>query len=165
MTINKKLILTLCIFVSFGLNSVLADGEKHSVEPPNGGRMIKTLDPQAEIYIAEDGLVQVTLVNEEGEVVPASDEIVSLVGGDRMDPITLSFAKKGDVFVSEGKLPLEKSIPLVVQVQASPSSEIVRERFNLNMGECPTCEYKEYACRCHDEEPKDSHGHDHDHDH
>ncbi|MDQ8182560.1 hypothetical protein [Pelagicoccus sp. SDUM812005] len=155
----KKTILSIAALASLALSSVFASGDHHGIVPPNGGRMIKSLDPQAEVYIADDGQVRVTFVSDEGEVISPSEQVVTLVGGDRMNPIRMSFDKKGEAFVSEGKLPLEKRIPILVQVQASPTSEVVRERFNLNLGQCPSCDYKEYACRCHDDEPESGHDH------
>ncbi len=40
----------------------------------------------------------------------------------------------------------------MLQIQEKLGGSTFRERFQLNMSSCPTCEYKEYACVCHGDE-------------
>ncbi len=136
------------------------EGEGHELVTPNGGRLVALMDSHAEIFVKDDGGVQVTFLDEEGAVVAPSGQLVTLVGGNRMDPIQLDFAESGDSLLSEGALPLDKPIPVVVQFQAGAGEKTYRERFQLNMSSCPTCEYKEYACVCHEDEESE-HGHEH----
>ena len=57
-------------------------------------------------------------------------------------------------------LPEGNNLPIVLSIKADAKSKTVREKFNLNLSDCPTCKYKEYACVC--EHGEDSHeGHDH----
>lgn len=161
MKLNLKsfLLVASCLLAGFSLSH--AQEHSHDWKTPNGGRLVKEISPHAEIFVAEDGEVNITFLNDHGEVVLPEKQLVSLVGGDRMDPIQLSFVQKGESLVSDGKLPMDKSIPVVVQFLGSPTAQVYRERFQLNMSSCPSCEYKEYACSCHDEKKEKDHGHSH----
>lgn len=156
--IKSLLVLAPCLVAGFSISSAQEHG--HDWDAPNGGRIVKEIEPHAEIFVTEEGEVKITFLNDHGEVVSPGKQLVSLVGGNRMNPIELSFAEAGESLVSEGKLPVDKAIPVVVQFQSSPTSEVFRERFQLNMSSCPSCEYKEYACACH-EEKENEHGHSH----
>ncbi|MDQ8184167.1 hypothetical protein [Pelagicoccus sp. SDUM812002] len=150
-------------FYAACLSTSSAQDHEHDFEAPNGGRLVTNVEPHAEIYVADDGEVKVTFLSDHGEVIPPAKQLITLVGGDRMDPIRTNFEKIGESFVSEEKLPMGKAIPLVVQFQEEPGGKTYRERFQLNMSSCPTCKYKEYACTCHEEETSaGDHGHDHD---
>lgn len=154
---KKSILLTLCAALAIGSWQASAqhEGEHHDLVPPNGGRIVKTVEPHLEIFVADDGAVKVTFLDDSGHALAPADQQVSLIGGDRMNPVRLSFLREGEALVSDKKLPMGQSIPIVVQIKESADGEVVRERFNLNMGSCPTCEYKEYACACHGGEEGD----------
>ena len=42
---------------------------------------------------------------------------------------------------------------------AGPDAAPVREKFNLNLADCPTCDFKEYACVCEHAHEEDDHDH------
>lgn len=125
-------------------------GQAHAIVTPNGGRLVTSIDPRAEILVADDGRVKITFLDDTGAAVASAGQDVSLIAGDRNNPIRLSFAADGVGLVSEGTLPIDKAIPVVVAFKSSPEAKLVRERFTLNMSECPSCDNKEYACACHD---------------
>ncbi len=138
--------------------------EHGEIKAPNGGRIIDSVEPHLEFHVADEGSVTITFLDDEGHVVAPAGQNISVIGGDRSNPTRLSFAAKGNVLVSDKPLPSGSNLPIVLNIKATPSSKTVRERFNLNLNKCPTCEYKEYACVC--EHGEDDHeGHDHGHGH
>jgi hypothetical protein len=165
-----SLIVTVLTF-AFGSFQSFAD-EKQSPfvkEPgPNGGRIVEGEDFKLEFFVTQDRHVQISFLNEEGEVVAPKSQTVSLIGGSRSDPTRLQFEKSGKVLLSQNTLPDLKNLPAILNVKASEEATPVRERFNVNMSTCPECSLHEYACICgHEEEaePGHSHGPDADHQH
>jgi hypothetical protein len=136
---------------------------------PNGGRIVEGDDFKLEFFVKDDRKVQISFLNDHGEVVSPKDQTVSLVGGDRSDPTRLQFERKGNVLLSKSALPDLNNIPAILNVKSSQGADPVRERFNINMSTCPECSLHEYACICgHEEEeaePGHSHGPDADHQH
>lgn len=118
---------------------------------PNGGRIASSGESNYEILINEDRTVAITALNAELHPISPANQVLSLITGDRSNPTTLAFAKSGNRWISDKALPEGNNLPVIVNFQESPTSEIVRERFNANLSECPTCDYKEYACTCHDD--------------
>lgn len=125
---------------------------------PNGGRVLHEVEPHLEFFVTKDRKVQITALGEDGKAIPISAQSVSLTGGDRSKPTRMSFAKSGNVLVSDVAFPEGNDFPVVVQIKAAPDSKSVIEKFNLNLNDCPTCEHKEYACIC---DHGDHEGHDH----
>ena len=115
---------------------------------PNGGRLITIVDPHMEFLVTSERLVQITFLGRDGQVVPVADQVVSAVGGDRSAPTKVEFVKNGDGLISTAALPEMKRMPIILQIKATPGAPGVRETFYLNMSNCPSCEYKEYACIC-----------------
>jgi hypothetical protein len=127
---------------------------------PNGGRVITSVEPHLEFFVTEERFVQITFLNDANEVVTPEDQSVSLIGGDRQNPIRLRFVKKGQELVSTEPLPEGNNLPIILSIKRDKASKTVREKFNLNLSDCPTCDYKEYACVC--DHGGDGHeGHDH----
>lgn len=163
MKIHYKLISILWLYVAASVaNSQAQDHGEHAhdhehghesekMAGPNGGRVVSIVDPALEFFVAEDGKAIVTFLDDAGAAIPPAGQEVTLVGGDRSDPTTFRFARVGDSLVSDQALPVDKAIPLVLQVRSAPGAKVVRERFNLNLAKCPTCEFAEYACACHDD--------------
>jgi hypothetical protein len=127
---------------------------------PNGGRILTSVEPHIEFFVTEDRIVQLSFLNDSEEVIAPEKQAVSLIGGDRQNPVRLRFTKKGNVLVSDKALPAGNNLPIVLSIKADAKSKTIREKFNLNLSDCPTCDYLEYACICaHGEE--DHEGHDH----
>jgi hypothetical protein len=118
------------------------------VAGPNGGRVLTEVEPHAEFLVTDDRKVQITFVDDDLKPVPAAEQSVRVVAGDRSNPTKLEFTKSGDVLVSDKVLPEGNDFPVVVQITTSPDAKRVPVKFNLNMEQCPTCENKEYACTC-----------------
>ena len=134
------------------------DGEDHehanTVAGPNGGRVLTSIEPHAEFFVTDERKVQISFVNDDIKTIPAAEQSVTVIAGDRTSPTRLKFAKTGDVLLSDVVLPEGNDFPVIVQIKTTPSAKAVVEKFNLNMKDCPTCDFKEYACICehdHDE--------------
>ncbi len=134
-----------------GTHSHGPDGDhvhEEIIPGPNNGRLITSVTPQVEFFVKEDRTVQLTFVNENNEAIPALDWDVSLSGGDREAPIELSFAKSGDVLVSDQALPAGDKILGILEIKTAESAEPVVERFTIDFSTCSSCQLVEYACIC-----------------
>ena len=131
------------------------EGHDHDsiIAGPNGGRVLTAVEPHAEFFVTDDRKVQIAFVDDDLKQVAAAGQSVSVIAGDRSNPTSLAFAKSGDVLVSDKALPAGNDFPVIVRIKTDASADAVREKFNLNLNDCPTCDYKEYACTCehHDE--------------
>lgn len=136
-------------------------GEEHKKTPgPNGGRLIHSVEPHVEFVIREDRRVQINFLDDDLKPVAAGDQVVSLMGGDRADPFRLAFAKEGTSLLSDKSIPAGDDHPGVLQIKANADAKATIEKFHLNLSDCPTCEYKEYACICAHADHSD---HEHEH--
>ena len=134
-----------------GHNHPHEDGERghRSVTAgPNGGRVIRSVEPNIEFLVMPDGKVQLTFLDDDGHAIAPAGQNISLVGGSRLNPTELQFEPSGGVLLSTATLPDTKTMPVILTIKVTPDSKAVRERFNVNLGQCPSCEYREYACVC-----------------
>ena len=115
---------------------------------PNGGRVLTAVEPHAEFFVTDDRKVQITFVDDDIKAVALGEQSVSVIAGDRSSPTQLTFAKSGETLISDKTLPEGNDFPVVVQIKTSPGAETVREQFNVNLKDCPTCDQQEYACIC-----------------
>tara|TARA_R110002096_G_scaffold16106_33_gene55241 strand:+ start:10012 stop:10533 length:522 start_codon:yes stop_codon:yes gene_type:complete len=159
------------IFLAFSFNALADekgghdhdhDHEHEKITGPNGGRLFFSVEPHLEFLVLKDRTVKISAFDHDHKAASIDGFSVKLTGGSRTSPTRLSFEKSGDALVSNNTLPEGTSFPVVVQIKSEGSGKSVLEKFQLNLEDCPTCEYKEYACSCdHDHD----HGHDHDHKH
>ncbi len=139
-----------------------ADSKNVRPAGPNGGRIITDVEPHVEFLVTDDRKVKITSLNDDNKpsgTAPAFE--LSLTGGDRSNPTRLQFAAEGTSLVSSGTLPEGQMIPVVLQFKAGEDKPTMT-KFNIDLNDCPTCDYKEYACTC---AHAGDHNHDHDHDH
>jgi hypothetical protein len=115
---------------------------------PNGGRVLTSIEPHAEFFVTADRKVQIAFLDDDLKPVPAADQVIKVTAGDRKSPSKLEFQKSGDVLISDVALPDGNAFPVIVQLKESADAKSVNERFNLDLNECPTCKYQEYACIC-----------------
>ncbi|MCP5541434.1 MAG: hypothetical protein H7A53_11900 [Akkermansiaceae bacterium] len=127
----------------------------HHEAGPNGGRVIESVEPHLEFFVTEDRRVRITILDEDLKPVAPGDQTVSLIGGDRANPTRMKFTVKDGAFVSDIAFPEGNNLPIVLQIKTARDARTVIEKFNLNLDQCPTCQFREYACVCE---------HDHDHD-
>ncbi len=114
---------------------------------PNGGRLITSVTPHLEFLVIEDLKIRISAVTD-GKVVPIGDQIVTLIGGNRSNPTNLEFSKDGDSLISNQSLPKGKALPVIMTIKSTRESDPITEKFNLDLNDCPTCDFKEYACVC-----------------
>ena len=132
-------------------------GEK--MAGPNGGRILTEVEPHLEFFVTKDRKVKISAVDDHGKAIPLAKQSVDVIAGDRKNPIRMKFKKDGNSLVSDKAFPEGNDFPVIVSIKVSEDAKKVREKFNLNLRDCPTCDYLEYACTC-------DHGHDHEgHDH
>lgn len=128
------------------------DHHGHDHEPkvagPNGGRIIQVLEPHFEFFVREDRKIQITFLNDENQPVAPVAQEISAITGDRSSPTRLTFAVQEGRVLSDTALPEGNNIPIILTIKATPESEPVRERFMINLSQCPICDYAEYACIC-----------------
>ena len=115
---------------------------------PNGGRLITTVEPHLEFVVTPERFAQITFIGHDGTVIPVADQVVSAIGGDRSAPTKIEFVESKGTLISKNALPEMKNMPIILQVKATPEAKTVREKFYLNMNECPSCDFKEYSCVC-----------------
>ena len=132
------------------------------VAGPNGGRVFQSVEPHLEFLVTEDRKIRITALKPDNKtVIPIGDQRIRVIGGDRTKPTRLAFTRERDSLLSDGTLPEGNDFPIVVQISAGEGKPVM-EKFNLNLNDCPTCDYKEYACACehgeHEECDHDDHG-------
>jgi hypothetical protein len=135
-------------------------GDEVKVGPTNG-RLITAVEPHAEFLITKDKKIEIRFVDDANKVVAPGAQEVAVTIGERAKPTKLTFAKQGDTLVSSGPIPEGNELPTVVEIREKAGAKPVREKFNLNLSKCPTCENQEYNCKC--DHAKDDHK-DHKHD-
>ena len=115
---------------------------------PNGGKIIVEVEPHLEFFVTEDRKVQITALDKDGKAATIGEQSVSIIAGDRSNPTRMTFSKEGEVLVSDKAFPEGNDFPVVVQIKTTAEAKTVIEKFNLNLEDCPTCSYLEYACTC-----------------
>ena len=159
-----NLITAACAAISFlSLSPAYADEKEHKHEAkagPNGGKVIHEVVPHAELFVTKDRKIQVTILDEKGKATAPGEQSIAVVCGKRNAPTRMRFAKKGNSFLSDKPLPKGMNIPTIVRFKMSSKAKAITVRFNLNLEDCPSCDYLEYACTCHHGEEGD---HDHEH--
>ena len=151
-----------------GIQAQEKDHDHNKIEAgPNGGRVLKSVEPHLEFFVTKDRKVQITALGEDGKAIPIEKQVVKVTGGDRANPTRMKFEKEGDVLISTIVFPEGNDFPVVVQLKKNKVSKTILEKFNLNLNQCPTCDFAEYACACdhshegHDHKEDEHKGHKH----
>ena len=145
----KTSALHLLAAIALALPALAADEHDHAKEGgPNGGKILTSIEPHAEFFVTADRKVQITFLGGDGKAIPPAEQTVTVTAGDRIAPAKLTFAKSGNVLLSDKTLPEGNGFPTVVQIKVTPGAKAVVEKFNLNLSKCPTCKFAEYACTC-----------------
>ncbi len=139
------------------------------VAGPNGGKIMTAPDFKNELFITKDRMVRITFLDDDNKPVAIGTQEVNMVGGDRSNPTMLTFSKADDgmSLISSGKLPEGIHIPIIITVKTKADANPARASLSLNLADCSTCDYQEYACTCdHHHSPDHGPGtgvpHDHD---
>jgi hypothetical protein len=124
------------------------DHGAHGKQGPNHGKLITEVEPHLEFLVTKDGKVQLTFVDDHNKVVAIPEAGFSMVCGNRAKPTKMSFKKVGKGYISKEKLPAGKNIPTVLSVKPGKDAKTKTVRLNVNLNDCPSCDYLEYACTC-----------------
>lgn len=115
---------------------------------PNKGRIITSVQPNAELLVSAEKKIEIRFLEPSGKVVTPTTQIATITMGERSNPTTLTFAINGDKLVSDITIPDAAKQPLVLKIQINPEATPVTEKFTLDLSICPTCSHAEYACTC-----------------
>lgn len=124
-------------------------GHDHVKAGPNSGRMIENVSPKAEFVVLDGGKVQITFFDDAMKVVAPSSQVVSVVSGERSNPVELTFTAQGQSLISTEALPAGNNFPTIVAIKANADAEEVITKLTLNLNDCSSCSNKEYSCECH----------------
>lgn len=149
-TTTKTLLIAATAFLTIIGGAIAGAGHDHGEKKagPNGGRLLTTVEPQAEFLVTPDRKVKISFIGKDGKVIPATDQVVTVTSGERSAPVKLTFAKEGDVLVSDVAIPEGNMLPTIVQIKSTPDAKAEIVKFNLNMANCSGCQKAEYACTC-----------------
>lgn len=137
------------------------DDHEHEIKAPNGGRILHEVEPHAEFFITKERLVQITFVDDNGKALE-DGATLRAIGGKLSAPTKFTFKKTKHGLISEQKLPDGKLVPILLMFKDSEGKKVPTIRFNVDMNDCPTCDFLEYACTCdHSHDHNDHEGHDH----
>lgn len=145
--INPHILLsTIIALLAFQLSMSAAEIEAKA--GPNGGRLIQSVSPHAEFFVAEDRYAQITFIDADGQLIVAEGQAASLVGGERSNPIKLEFEMVDGLLRTKQPLPDIPNMPIILSIKMTPESKTHRERLYLNQSICGGCDLEEYACTC-----------------
>lgn len=122
--------------------------EQVALAGPNGGRMIRDVEPSLEFLVRSDRRIELRAFDAEQNAVAFGEQWIQVIGGSRSTPTRMLFTLSEGVLVSDVPLPQGDSIPVVLRVRKSPAAEVQTIKFNVNLTDCPSCKFKEYACNC-----------------
>lgn len=126
-----------------------AHAETKKVAGPNGGRILKEVEPHAELFVTAERKVKLTFLDEAGKAAPApAGATATMVTGDRAAPTTLEFELVEGALVSKAALPEGKNLPAIVTIKAGAEAKPARSRLQINLVICGGCQLAEYACTC-----------------
>lgn len=151
------------VIAALSAGITLAAASEKEIKAPNGGRLVHSVEPHAEVLVTAEKKIEIRFVDDAGKVVAPSTQVVTITMGERTHPTKLAFTREGDKLVSDKAIPDAKEQPVVLQIRAKEGEKAVTEKFTLNLAECPACHHAEYACTCehdgHDHEEGDGHKH------
>ncbi|MGC4016111.1 MAG: hypothetical protein QM755_16530 [Luteolibacter sp.] len=115
---------------------------------PNGGRVLKNIEPKAEFFVTTDNKVRITFLDAEGKPAAQDNAQITVTSGERSNPTKLTFTKDGNSYISDKPLPEGKNVPVVIQIKATADGKSMTEKFGANLAICGECKHPEYACTC-----------------
>jgi len=127
-----------------------ADHAEHvKASGPNGGRIIESVEPHLEVLLTDDRKLRITQLDAENQAVPMGTQEINAMLADRAAPTSLVFSRDGDSLLSNQVVPEGNMNPIVISIKdTADASQTHRIKFILDLADCPTCDYLEYACIC-----------------
>ena len=114
---------------------------------PNDGRLIHELGVLVEFFVRDDRKLQLAVIDSDGKIVIDDKLSAFLICGSRAVPVHMKFVEEGEVLVSDVALPEMIITPVVLTLKYGEGKK-ARVKFNVNLSDCGSCDYKEYACIC-----------------
>jgi len=113
------------------------DGHGKEEKGPNGGRLIKSVTPAAEVTTGKDRKLRIAFLDENQKPVAPAAQVVTASTGERANPVKLVFTKgEGEdaaVLVADKPLPDGAHVPVVLQIKVTPDAKTVTERFEVHL--------------------------------
>ncbi|MGN6554304.1 MAG: hypothetical protein ACTHLW_11360 [Verrucomicrobiota bacterium] len=143
----KTLFQLLTLAAALGIGITLA-ADKPALGGPKGGRLLESIEPKAEFFLEQDRTVCFAFYDAAMKPIPVGSQSVTVIAETKEGNVTLAFEKRGDVLVSQSKLPEGDGYNLVVQFKPTPDARPRNFRFKLETHTCAECQRAEYACTC-----------------
>ena len=141
----KSIALKLLVALTLVVPAIAAEKKEGG---PNGGRVMTAAKPPLEFLVTKDRKVEITALTEDLKPAKLSGQVIAVTAGDRSKPTKLEFKEEGGKLVSTDALPEGNDYPVSVSIKADADAKATYEKFNLNLGKCPSCTFQEYACVC-----------------
>ena len=148
---STNLILSLAAVFALAASAFSHDGHDHAaakIKAPHGGRVMTAMEPHAEFFLTPERKVQITFLDDQGGIVAPAGQQVTVITGERLSPVKLSFKPSGRGLLSEEAIPVGNGFPTVVQIRTTPDAKTATEKFYLDLAVCSSCGLSEYACTC-----------------
>lgn len=137
--------------------------ETKDIVTPNAGRLIQSVMPNFEFFVTKERKIQLTFLDCEGQIIEPTSMEISVISGNRANPLSLTLLREGQILISEQTLPDGDNLPIILRIKEFPTSKPIWERFHLRLSPCPTCDHAEYACVCEHENEHSGHAHEDEH--
>lgn len=154
----KKILTLIAIAgVLFMMPSISRAGEGHEhggehagehAGGPKGGRLLENVEPHAEFFVEKDRTATITFYDDAMKPVAVADQTASITLDTNGNKTKLEFEKKGDVLVTNGKLPEGETHNVVLQLKQNAEAKPSNFRFTIDGNTCGECKRAEYACIC-----------------
>lgn len=151
----KSIALKLLTILALTLPAFAAEKAGKREGGPNGGRVIRSVEPHLEFLVTKDRKVEIIALTEDLKPAKLSGQVIAVTAGERSKPTKLELKEEGGKLVSANTLPEGDDFPISVSIKKNAGAKAVYEKFNLDLGKCPTCKYQEYACICAHADEKD----------
>jgi len=124
--------------------------DKAHLEGPKGGRFLEKTEPRAEFLVEKDRGISIHFYDAASKILPATDQIVTVVAEAKSGKEKIDFEKKNGSLVGKTKLPAGDDYNVVVQFKQTPTAKPLNFRFKLDLHICESCKRAEYSCTCHE---------------
>jgi hypothetical protein len=144
-----KTLLTFLIVIGILAASLATHAaDKKHLGGPKGGRLLEKTEPKAEFYVEKDHTVTIRFYDENLKPVAVGDQVVAVIAETKEGKTRLEFEKKGEVLVSQRKLPEGDGYNVVILFKPTADAKPQNYRFKLETQTCAGCQRAEYACIC-----------------
>jgi len=113
------------------------DHEHDEAKGPNGGKIVDTTATPFEVSVTNERKVRITFLDGDHKAIPAAEQSLTAVGGERKNPTRLAFSagegeEKG-ALISDKPLPEGEHVPLILQFKNTPDAEKTTVKMTLHL--------------------------------